>query len=204
MFFEVNTVYMEEDMEEQYTAEAVRERLIIAGIRELEAHGLNDFSLRRVAMACEVSCAAPYRHFKSKEELILEIIRYINRQWELLRDQIALAFPNDTRKQLIEIGIAHIRFWIANPNFRSVLLLDTPKHDDPRHAEREKISRGLKESVCAYGALHGLSEDAIVSTVYAYEALIYGTVLMLGNQELENTPSTIQMIRARLESLLPD
>ncbi|MBQ9131598.1 MAG: helix-turn-helix transcriptional regulator, partial [Clostridia bacterium] len=60
-------------MEEGYTSHAVRERLIIAGIRELEAHGLNDFSLRRVAVACEVSCAAPYRHFKDKEELILEI-----------------------------------------------------------------------------------------------------------------------------------
>ena len=190
-------------MEEQYTAEAVRERLIIAGIRELETHGLNDFSLRRVAMACEVSCAAPYRHFKGKEELILEIIRYINRQWELLRDQITLAFPNDTRKQLIEIGIAHIRFWIANPNFRSVLLLDTQNEDDPRHEERKKISLGLKESIHAYGALHGLDEKTVFSVSYAYEALIYGTVLMLGNQELENTPQTIQMIRANLEAILP-
>lgn len=194
---------MEDFMEEQYTAEAVRERLIIAGIRELETHGLNDFSLRRVAMACEVSCAAPYRHFKGKEELILEIIRYINRQWELLRDQITLAFPNDTRKQLIEIGIAHIRFWIANPNFRSVLLLDTQNEDDPRHEERKKISLGLKESIHAYGALHGLDEKTVFSVSYAYEALIYGTVLMLGNQELENTPQTIQMIRANLEAILP-
>lgn len=194
---------MEEYMEEQYTAEAVRERLIIAGIRELETHGLNDFSLRRVAMTCEVSCAAPYRHFKGKEELILEIIRYINRQWELLRDQITLAFSNDTRKQLIEIGVAHIRFWIANPNFRSVLLLDTQAEEDPRHAERKKISCGLKDCVRAYGVSHGLCEEAINSVSYAYEALIYGTVLMLGNQELENTPQTIQMIRANLEAILP-
>ena len=33
-------------MGEGYTSQAVRERLILAGIRELENHGLNDFSLR--------------------------------------------------------------------------------------------------------------------------------------------------------------
>ncbi len=190
-------------MEEHFAAEAVRERLIIAGIRELETHGLNDFSLRRVAMACEVSCAAPYRHFKGKDELILEIIRYINRQWELLREQITLAFSNDTRKQLIEIGIAHIRFWIANPNFRSILLLDEHDPSSPRHAERKKIGEGLDETVRAYCTLHTLGAEETAAVAYAYQALIYGTVLMLGNQELANTPETIRMIRSRLEAILP-
>ena len=190
-------------MEEHFAAEAVRERLIIAGIRELETHGLNDFSLRRVAMTCEVSCAAPYRHFKGKDELILEIIRYINRQWELLREQITLAFSNDTRKQLIEIGIAHIRFWIANPNFRSILLLDEHDPSSPRHAERKKIGEGLEETVRAYCTLHALGAEETAAVAYAYQALLYGTVLMLGNQELANTPETIRMIRTRLEDMHP-
>lgn len=137
-------------MEEGYTASAVRERLIIAGIRELETHGLNDFSLRRVAVASEVSCAAPYRHFRDKEELILEIIRYINRQWTLLQEQILHAFPTDEVRRLCEIGIAHIRFWIANPNFRSVLLLDANEPDDPRLVERRKISDGIASLIHAY------------------------------------------------------
>ena len=50
-----------------YSDESIRERLIIAGIKEIELHGFNDFSLRRVAAACEVSCAAPYRHYKNKD-----------------------------------------------------------------------------------------------------------------------------------------
>lgn len=190
-------------MEEQFTTEAMRERLIIAGIRELETHGLNDFSLRRVAMACEVSCAAPYRHFKGKDDLILEIIRYINRQWELLREQITLAFPDDTRRQLVEIGIAHIRFWIANPNFRSVLLLDDPDSESPRHAERKKIGIGLEKIVQSYCRIHSMNDEETAAIAYAYQALIYGTVLMLGNQELENTPKSIGMIRSRLEAILP-
>lgn len=189
-------------MEEYYATEAIRERLIIAGIRELELHGLNDFSLRRVAMSCEVSCAAPYRHFKGKEDLILEIIRYINRQWELLQEQITNAFPQDLKKQLVEIGIAHIRFWIANPNFRSVLLLEESSANNPRSSERKKISGRLNDAVRSYCTEERISSEQAEEIAYAYQALIYGTVLMLGNQELENTPQTIARIRSRLTSVL--
>lgn len=191
-------------MEEGYTAGAVRERLIIAGIRELEAHGLNDFSLRRVAVASEVSCAAPYRHFRDKEELILEIIRYINRQWTLLQEQIILAFPSDSTRALTELGIAHIRFWIANPNFRSVLLLDTPEQEDPRLAERRKISEGISSLIRTYCRERGDSAEKEAEKVYAFQALIYGTVLMLGNQELSNDSETIAMIRTRLGAILTE
>ncbi|MBQ1230090.1 MAG: TetR/AcrR family transcriptional regulator [Clostridia bacterium] len=189
-------------MEEGYTASAVRERLIIAGIRELETHGLNDFSLRRVAVASEVSCAAPYRHFRDKEELILEIIRYINRQWTLLQEQILRAFPADEVHCLCEIGIAHIRFWIANPNFRSVLLLDANEQDDPRLVERRKISDGIASLIHAYCQKRGEEGQKATEKAYAFQALIYGTVLMLGNQELSNDSSTIGMIRSELEKIL--
>ena len=191
-------------MEEILATDAIRERLIIAGIRELEAHGLNDFSLRRVAVACEVSCAAPYRHFRSKEDLILEIIRYINRQWTLLQSQIIMAFPNDRRRCLSEIAIAHIRFWIANPKFRSILLLEDNDPKSPRHIERHKISEGMETRLFEYCLEKGITcNEEQESLSYAFCSLIYGTVLLLGNQELENSDKTIRMIRTRIDHLLP-
>ncbi|MBR2721617.1 MAG: TetR/AcrR family transcriptional regulator [Clostridia bacterium] len=189
-------------MEEQYTVEAARERLILAGIRELEEHGLNDFSLRRVATSCELSCAAPYRHFRGKEELILEIIRYINRQWKLLQDQITSVFPVGDRRQPIEIGVAHIRFWIANPNFRSILLLDDPDIGSPRQRERKNITAGLGAVISDYCKANGMPQKREAEISYAYCALIYGTVLLLGNQELENSDATIATVRAQLEKIL--
>ena len=189
-------------MEKSFMTDAVRERLIVAGIRELEEHGLNDFSLRRVAMACELSCAAPYRHFQSKDDLILEIIRYINRQWILLQDQITAAFPEGDRRCLTEIGIAHIRFWIANPNFRSVLLLDEPDTDSPRHRERNLINQGMERLILDYCERQGFPSSRAEQISYEYRALIFGTVLMLGNQELKNDANTISMVRARLDAIL--
>ena len=65
--------------------DTLRDRLLIAGTKELGQYGMAEFSLRRVAAACGTSCAAPYKHFKNKEAFILEIIRYIDRQWEIGR-----------------------------------------------------------------------------------------------------------------------
>ena len=43
---------------------SMRERLILAGIQEIDARGIQKFSMRQVANACGVSCAAPYQHFQ--------------------------------------------------------------------------------------------------------------------------------------------
>ena len=61
------------EIEEYYKSEELPTALVLAGIKEIERHGLADFSLRRVASLCGVSCAAPYRHYKNKNELILAV-----------------------------------------------------------------------------------------------------------------------------------
>ena len=93
--------------------ETVKQKLIIAGIKEIEMHGITDCSLRRVASACNVSCAAPYKHFKSKEDFIAEIVLYIHSQWTMLEEQVMSVFEGDVKKQLIETCIAYIKFWIV-------------------------------------------------------------------------------------------
>ena len=55
-----------------------RQALILAGIDEINAHGVAAFSVRRVAQACHVSCAAPYKHFRDKREFIAAIIDHVN------------------------------------------------------------------------------------------------------------------------------
>ncbi len=189
-------------MEEHLMSDAMRERLIVAGIRELEAHGLHDFSLRRVAVACEVSCAAPYRHFRDKDDLILEIIRYINHRWTLLQEQILSVFAADDPRRIVELGVAHVRFWIANPNFRSVLLLDDPDPESPRRSERNKLRDGIQAILDEYCTLRALSPEQTARLCYLFPAVIYGTVLLLGNRELENNDETFRFVRARFEELV--
>lgn len=106
-------------MEENFAPENVRQRLILAGLKELDKYGIKDFSLRRVAIEAGVSCAAPYRHFKDKDELISAIARYVIDGWRLLSEQIASIYLDDARALVKELLVAGLRFWIANSKFRT-------------------------------------------------------------------------------------
>lgn len=175
--------------------ETVKQRLIIAGIAEIEAHGISDFSLRRVAAACNVSCAAPYKHFKSKEDFIAEIVLYIHNKWTMLQNQVVAVFESDVKKQLTEVCVAYVKFWIANPNFRAVLMLKTDTFGEERINIMTKITdstKGLIHKCCEKCGIGAAEEKR---KVYVIRSLVYGATLMIDSGELENDEETINMIR---------
>ena len=161
-------------LEEAYIENSVRTRLIISGINELEEHGIKDFSLRRTALAAQVSCAAPYRHFKDKEEFLSEIIKYIASKWELLCREIEAVFASDLRRKIIELAVANLRFWIANPNYRSVLM--TLSHTGGEGLAN--FDAPLMSALDEYGVKYG--EYDVQLKKYTVRALIYGTLMLTG------------------------
>ena len=182
--------------------EELRDSLIIAGIAELEKNGLSGFSLRRVASECSVSCAAPYRHFKSKDDLILAIISYIGQRWTLLCDHIRATFGGDTRRALVEVCVANIRFWIANPNFRSIMILDDRALDSLQLREKSKLTSGVRELVTQYCRECAISPVGESQMSFSLLSIIYGAVQMIGSGELDNTPETMCMIKKCIEKAI--
>lgn len=189
--------------ERNYQADDLRHSLIIAGINEIELHGLAEFSLRRVASSCSVSCAAPYRHFKNKDDLILAIISYINDQWSFLEKQISEVYKNDIRRQIVELSVSNIRFWIANPNFRSIMMMDDRGLDALQLRERSRISDKIKELIGVYCQQNAIPEDEEALCRFSILSTVYGATHMLGSGELENTPKTISILRKCIENALP-
>lgn len=166
---------------------SVREQLIVAGIDELEAHGIADFSLRRVASACNVSCAAPYKHFEGKEQLIDEIFKYIGTQLDFLLEQVAEIYKDDPKKQLVESGIAYIRFCLANPHFRAIMTLSE---------DTLPLKNTVKPllSLC----LPHISPGERTRRELLIRSLIYGGAVMLESGELAQGDSSIDDIRQSL------
>ena len=188
----------------KFSTDDLRHAMIIAGIKEIESHGLTDFSLRRVASECGVSCAAPYRHFKSKNDLISAIISYINDQWSFLERQIGEVYKDDLYRRIVELCVANIRFWIANPNFRSIMMMDDRGLDTILLRERSRMSDKLVSLVSEYCASKNASESETAALSFELRSVIYGATHMLGAEELENTPETIALIRSRIEKYLTE
>ena len=173
-------------MDEELGSASVREQLIVAGISELEVHGVTDFSLRRVASSCNISCAAPYKHFKSKEAFVDAIFEYIENQLNLLLDQVAAVY-SDPKTCLVEVCIAYIRFCIANPHFRAVLMLSGRKLP-----LAERVKKLLK--IC-FPDMPEIERD---ERGYVIRSIAYGAALLLESGELEYSDYMIERIRANL------
>ena len=174
-------------MDEELGSASVREQLIAAGTAELEAHGIADFSLRRVAAACNISCAAPYKHFKNRGAFINSIFSYIKDQLNLLLDQVEKVYPDDPKARLIESCIAYIRFCIANPHFRAVLML--AGGELPLAKRVEKLV-----PLC----LPEMSREEQEDRGYVIRSVAYGAALMLESGEIEYKESMMQRIRENL------
>ncbi len=180
-------------MDELQESAGLRDRLIIAGIEEISLHGVNDFSLRRVASRCDASCAAPYKHFKNREEFIRAIVSYINSQWALLSDSILRLYSGDTRRQLVELSVAYIRFLAANSNYRAALTAS---------GESEFESPEFSTLLERYCDENHIPERDRPRRLYAVKALMFGTVSMLSSGELGNDGVTFDRVRTTLLSLL--
>lgn len=181
-------------MEENFMEESVKKRLILAGLKELEAHGPVDFSLRRVALSAEVSCAAPYRHFKSREDLIDAIISYIKEQWLLFCHTIEETLPEPTER-VRALCIAYMRFWIGNPNFRAVLFLSD-------HADALGFAAKLSETLSALSEARGEGEEYTSHLRTTLLTLVYGSVFLMLRGELYTDAKTIEQIAQKIGEVL--
>ncbi len=177
-------------MEEFISNDTVKEKLIIAGLTELELHGFADFSLRRVAAACNVSCAAPYKHFKDKEDFIGEIISYADTHWLKLSEQVMAVLGNNKQKQLIEMCIAFVNFCTGNSQFRSIFMMNLGKDT------QTNMSRSIIDLAESY--FEKLPVEEKNTKVFKINSLVLGAVAMTGNNKQKNN-EIIAMLRISLE-----
>lgn len=94
----------------------LRQALIDAGIKIINESGEEALSLRKAAAACNVSHAAPYAHFKDKDELLEAIKKSVTDKFtEDLEDAVMNAGSAD--EALIAMGRAYISFFSRNPDY---------------------------------------------------------------------------------------
>ena len=177
----------------------LREDLILAGIEEINQHGVNNFSIRRVAEACNVSCAAPYRHFKDKNELIAAIIDYVNDLWAEQQEKILANCSDSVREQIIEISINYIRFLMEKPFYRAVLMLKDDEFDNLYHKKRTQFGSLSQSLEASLFETSGLSEQDWKRKLLICRSVIFGAVFLFDAGEFEYCEENLQSIRFTID-----
>lgn len=182
-------------MDNKFARKTIKERLILAGIDEIGNSGVANFSLRQVAVACNVSCATPYNYFKNKEGFVLEIVQYIKYQWSLLKTEINKLYRNDEKQLLIELCVFYIKFLVGNPNYRSIIMLDSIEVDDESYTDIESARNFIELELEHYMKINNVSAREARRKSFTIRAIVFEATLLLERGDLENTPENFDFIR---------
>ena len=104
----------------------LKEDLVNKVVRLVERSGSIDFTVRELAQACGVSIAAVYRHYSSKNDLLVEVARL---GFSMLHRAFAQAGqppqPGDPPDRLGRIGRAYVQFAVEYEGYFRVMFSRT-------------------------------------------------------------------------------
>lgn len=192
-------------MSDTYHHGNLREALIEAGIRIINECGEDALSLRKVASACNVSHAAPYAHFKDKNELIEAIKESVTEQL-MVEMEDAVRSAVNSENAIVGMGKRYVSFFRGNPdyfkflfgrqNITAHLMIDAKTDNDypPFVLLKETYLKYLKENgikknrkkqevelLKIWASAHGLAAIACMSGVipsFSWDEMLEGDELL--------------------------
>lgn len=167
----------------------LRNELIEKAIAIVNKEGEQALSIRKVAGACGVTYAAPYSHFKSKEELLLACREYVSKQFaEYLTNSI---IDNDYSDPNILgiLGYAYIDFFKLHPVYfdfifsgketcKVILTLDEVQDNYPPFEIFRKACLALTEK-------NGLSKEQGLAQLIKCWSLVHGVTALIVSPNVE-------------------
>lgn len=138
---------------------SARQRLLDTARTLFYRQGVNNVGIDLILQESGVAKATLYKHFASKDELILEFMRQGDVRWLSWLREATEAREPDPAKRLLAV-FDTLAEWFALPQFRGCLLTNvTTELADPHHgahallrAHKERVRAYLEELAGAAGA----------------------------------------------------
>lgn len=157
-----------------------RGRLVHAAVQLIYAHGFQAVGIDQVIAEAGVTKSTFYKHFQSKDELLLEAVRLRDR-WETLAFKRAVneLAGDDPRAQLLAFFDV-LDIWFNDPDFRGCQFINAaaefPNPHDPIHELAAGHKRRTRDDFRDLAQAADLANPE--SFADQYTALIEGTLVM--------------------------
>jgi AcrR family transcriptional regulator len=176
----------------------LREALVCSAEQLLEKRGAAGLSLREAAKLAGVSHAAPYRHFRSKAQLLEAVAKAGFERLASSLEAVRRDHPGDPPKQLVAAGHAYVEWAMANPERTRLMYGGMMKSNVPEdlHESAEACYQAMYKVMDEgreTGIFRGLDTDTMV--ISGWSAVHGLTMLLLGSGKLDPTgPDQIQQL----------
>ena len=162
-------------------------RVLIEAALRLAAEG-REVSVREAARRAGVSPGAPFRHFPSRDTLMMAVAAEAQRRFRReIEATLAAATSDDPLAQIRSLGLAYLRWAMNNPAHFEII--STGKYFD--HDAAGDVSRDNAEIIATVArvleqaAVRGqLRNDDLKPIPIAARALVYGVARMLIDRHL--------------------
>lgn len=116
------------DSQKRYHHGNLKDALIIAAAELIETQGTTDFSITDAANRAGVSNAAPYRHFRDKQDLLEHVkeLAFLGLYEALVDAREPTDTHQDNQKTVISLGLAYLRFAREKHRFFSLMWEQLP------------------------------------------------------------------------------
>ncbi len=179
----------------------LKHELMEKGLVLINKYGEDNLSLRKLAAECGVSNAAPYAHFKNKEELISEIQNYVMRLFTAHLEK-ALSEYAESKDVFIMLGKAYVMFFYKNPSYFDFIF--------SRKNIKVNVSLGetggnppfdiLKKIASGYFSKRNMPEYEIENIVIAMWALVHGLSAITAMPNVEGNTDWEERVEAVLRT----
>ncbi len=186
--------------QENQAGPGTRDQLILAGLEELNQYGIQNFSTRRVAKACGISCAAPYKHFKDTKAFIEAILDYINQIYAARQKKVLERYADcDSRTQLLQVALDYIRFLAEYPELRRIIMQNYKDSDESFRSLRGQLSYQIYKVVSRYCRDTNMPADVRRRKTFLVRSVVYGAALFFDNGEMEYNEENMAIVASILD-----
>lgn len=194
-------------VEKKYHHEDLKQELIDNGLLLLNQKGAEGFSLRKVAGMCGVSHAAPYKHFKDKEELINEIVKEVWKKFYLALFKVTELYTGDCKLQIIEMGKAYVKFMVENPEYLKFMFLTDDAspikiEDNKFHKARFDAFQAFKGSAERYFKTIRLNENLYVQKTLALWSMVHGIAILIVKRNIEYKGDYLVLVESMIRTMI--
>ena len=154
-----------------------------------------------------VSHTAPYRHFKSKEELINAISEYVFTKFQDSLREIVELYKNNPSKRIIELGKKYVWFMVENPDYLKFAFLT--KNQPATVMEEDKIINGGNGTFnifenCAFDFFKSINvkEEDYVQDLIAMWSMVHGLATMLAYKTISYEGDYLKLVEKILRKNL--
>ena len=187
-------------------------RIILAAIKAVRQYGLEGVRIQNVSELAGISSGAIYRHFKGKDQLLVECFTYVDKQAAMIFEHLEfnpLVMLTDPMGAVKGLWLPYFRFWTSHPDetvfyhrFRDSTFF--PKYDKSRDITYFKTFIGMVRSFKrVFPRLRRINQDllwlhVLTSTIMYAKYVVEG--ILPNNQETEDT--VFQLLTTGLSSYL--